>query len=155
MTIDSEQMAQLLVELGERVPRVQGIVQEAEAARWAIELEDETVILAELDEGLGRLSLETDLGKPPEEHRLATCEALMMFTSLEHAAGGIAMALSEPGGEFQLCAHLSESDLQLDKLESSLLSFSDHARQWRDVVARGAQPRDASEAQMLDALHLA
>ena len=86
MTIHPDQVAQLLVELGERTPRIESIVQEADAPRWAIELEDGHIVLAELDEERGRLSLETDLGRPPEEHRLATCEALMMLTSLEHAA---------------------------------------------------------------------
>lgn len=154
MTIDSEQIVRLLVALGERTPHIQGIVQEAGAPRWAIELEGDVVILAELDAERDRLSLETDLGQPPAQHRLATCEALMMFTSLEHATGAVAMALSEPGGEFQLCAHLSEPDLDLDKLESSLLSFFDHARQWRDVVARGAQPT-GNQSEMLDAMHMA
>src|SRR5688572_14374140 len=107
MNIDSDQVAQLLVELGERTPRIESIVQEADAPRWAIELEDGLIVLAELDQERSRLSLETDLGRPPKEHRLKTCEALMMLTSLEHASEGWAMALSEPDGEFQLCGHIA------------------------------------------------
>jgi hypothetical protein len=140
MTIHPDQVAQLLVELGERTPRIESIVQEADAPRWAIELEDGHIVLAELDEERGRLSLETDLGRPPEEHRLATCEALMMLTSLEHAANDWAMALSEPNGEFQLCGRVTVPHAYSADLQSGLLSFVDQAQQWREIVARGAQP---------------
>ena len=139
MTIDSDQVAQLLIELGERTPRIESIVQEADAPRWAIELDDGLIVLAELDADRSRLSLETDLGQPPEEHRLATCEALMMFTSLEHASHDWAMALGEPNGEFQLCGRVTVPDAHLADLQSGLFAFIDQAQQWREIVARGAQ----------------
>ncbi|MDR6537723.1 type III secretion system chaperone [Variovorax soli] len=139
MTMDLNRAAQLLVELGERTPSIESIVQEAGAPRWAIELDDGLVVIAELDEERGRLSLETDLGRPPEEHRLATCEALMMLTSLEHASHDWAMALSEPGGEFQLCGHIGWGEPYTTDLQSPLLEFATQAQQWRDIVARGAQ----------------
>ena len=60
MAIESDQVARLLVELGERTPRIESIVQEADAPRWAIELEDGLVVLAELDADRSKLSLETD-----------------------------------------------------------------------------------------------
>jgi hypothetical protein len=145
MTIDSDQVAQLLVELGERTPRIERIVQEAGEARWAIELDDGLVVLAELDAERSRLSLETDLGQPPAEHRLATCEALMMLTSLEYASHDWAMALSEPGGEFQLCGRITVPDAYSVELQSDLLSFADQAEQWREIIARGAQPDAANE----------
>lgn len=144
MAIDSDQVARLLVELGERTPRIESIVQEADAPRWAIELEDGLVVLAELDADRSKLSLETDLGRPPEEHRLATCEALLMLTSLEHASKGWAMALSEPDGEFQLCGLVAIPEHDPADLQSNLLAFADQAHQWREIVARGA-PRDAAE----------
>jgi hypothetical protein len=144
MTIDTKQVAQLLVELGERTPRIESIVQEADAPRWAIQLDDGLVVLAELDADRSRLRLETDLGQPPEEHRLPTCEALMMLTSLEHASRNWAMALSEPGGEFQLCGRVSVPDAHSADLQSELLSFTDQARQWREIVVHGAQPHEAA-----------
>jgi hypothetical protein len=144
MTIDSDQVAQLLVELGERTPRIESIVQEAGEARWAIELDDGLVVLAELDAERSRLSLETDLGQPPAEHRLATCEALMMLTSLEYASRNWAMALSEPGGEFQLCGHIAVPDASTADLQSELFAFTDQAQQWREIVARGAQSKVAA-----------
>jgi hypothetical protein len=140
MSIDSDQVAQLLVQLGERTPRIESIVQEAGADRWAIELADGLVVLAELDEERSRLSLETDLGQPPAEHRLATCEALMMLTSLEHASEGWAMALSEPNGKFQICGHIAMPPAYFTDLQTALLGFADRAQQWRQIVTRGAQP---------------
>ena len=140
MNIDSDQVAQLLVELGERTPRIESIVQEADAPRWAIELEDGLIVLAELDQERSRLSLETDLGRPPKEHRLKTCEALMMLTSLEHASEGWAMALGEPNGEFQFCCHITMPPAHPKDLQTTLFAFVDEARQWREIVARGAQP---------------
>jgi hypothetical protein len=137
--MDSRHTAQLLVELGESDQRIESIVQEADAPRWAIELEDGSIVLAELDEGLGRLSLETDLGSPPEEHRLATCELLMMLTSLEHASEGWAMALSEPGGEFQLCGRIQVTETSVVDLQSNFGAFIGRAQEWREIVARGAQ----------------
>ncbi|WP_162586880.1 type III secretion system chaperone [Variovorax sp. RA8] len=139
MNIDSDQVAQLLVELGERTPRIESIVQEAGAPRWAIELEDGLIVFAELDQERSRLSLETDLGQPPDEHRLATCEALMMLTSLEHATAGIATALSEPHGAFQLCGHALLKEFAPADLQSVFISFADHARHCQEIVARGAQ----------------
>lgn len=139
MTINSNQVARFLVELGERSPCIESIVQEADAPRWAIELDDGLVVIAELDEERERLSLETDLGRPPEEHRLATCEALMMLTSLEHASKGWAMALSEPDGEFQLCGLVAMPQHDAADLQSNLQAFTDQAHQWREIVARGAR----------------
>jgi hypothetical protein len=139
MNMDSRQTAQLLVKLGESDPHIESIVQEAEAPRWAIELEDGAIVLAELDEGRGRLSLEMDLGRPPEEHRLATCELLMMLTSLEHASDAWAMALTEPGGDFQLCGHIRVADPSVVDLQSHFGSFIGRAQEWREIVARGAQ----------------
>jgi hypothetical protein len=40
MTIDSGQVAQLVVEWGKRTPRIESIVQEADAPRWSIERDD-------------------------------------------------------------------------------------------------------------------
>lgn len=139
MTIDSDQVARLLVEVGERTPHIESIVQAADAPRWAIELEDGSIVLAELDEERGRLSLETDLGQPPEEHRLATCELLMMLTSLEHASEGWAMALAEPGGEFQIGGHAQVAEPSVLDLQSNFVSFIGRAQEWRGIVARGAQ----------------
>jgi hypothetical protein len=138
--------ARLLVEVGERTPHIESIVQEADAPRWAIELEDGSIVLAELDEGGGRLSLETDLGQPPEEHRLATCELLMMLTSLEHASEGWAMALAEPGGEFQLCGHVQLGEPSIVDLQTHFGSFIGRAQEWREIVARGAQQAQVEDA---------
>lgn len=148
MTIDSHRVAQLLVEVGERTSRIDSIVQQADAPRWAIELEDGSAVLAELDEERGRLSLETDLGRPPEARRLATCEALMMLTSLEHASHDWAMALSEPEGEFQLCGHIAMPPADALDLQTTLFAFVDQAQHWREVVSRGAQS-EVEEAQEL------
>lgn len=155
MAIDSDQVARLLVELGERTPRIESIVQEADAPRWAIELEDGYVVLAEFDGGRNRLSLETDLGRPPEEHRLATCEALMLFTSVEHASAGFAMALGEPAGEFQLCGHIAMSEIDFADVQSAFLTFADHGQHWRDVVENGAQQSALSTNDALNTAFLA
>ena len=144
MTIDSDQVARLLVELGERTPRIESIVQEAGAPRWAIELDDGLVVLAELDAARSRLSLETDLGQPPEEHRLATSEALMMLTSLEHATEGWAMALSKPDGEFHQCGSLPMAEIDVGELQSAFLAFSDKAQLWKEIVVGGAQDAEDS-----------
>ncbi|VTU28248.1 Tir chaperone protein (CesT) [Variovorax sp. PBL-H6] len=145
MTIDSDQIARLLVEVGQRTPRIESIVQEANSTRWAIELGDGSIVLAELDEERGRLILETDLGQPPQEHRLATCELLMMLTSLEHASKGWAMALTEPDGEFQLCGHVLVTQLSVVDLQSNFESFIGQAQEWREIVARGAQQEQVEE----------
>ena len=141
MTMGSEQVAKLLVELGERTPQIQNIVQEEEAEeakpRWAIELEDGSVVIAALDTDHRKLSLETGLGRPREEHRLAICEALLMFTSLKHV-DNTAMALSEPEGEFRLCSHLPECDFDAFKLQTTLNNFAVTAQRWRAAIARGA-----------------
>ncbi len=132
-------MARLLVELGESDPHIESIVQAADAPQWAIELADGSIVLAELDEDCGRLSLEMDLGRPPEEHRLATCELLMMLTSLEHASEGWAMALTEPNGEFQLCGHVQVAETSVVDLQSNFGFFVGRAQEWKEIVGRGAQ----------------
>ena len=55
------------MELGKCTPRIESIVQDDDLPRWAIELEDSLVVLAEFDGARGRLSLEVDLGRPSEE----------------------------------------------------------------------------------------
>ncbi|GAA4339500.1 hypothetical protein GCM10023165_18900 [Variovorax defluvii] len=137
--MDSDHVARLLVELGGRTPRIESIVQEADVPRWAIELEDGLVVIAELDQERTLLSLETDLGRPPEKHRLATCEALMIFTSLKHASHGFAMALGEPGGDFQLCGHVLMTEFDSEKFQSNFFAFADCAQQWKEIITRDIQ----------------
>lgn len=152
MSIDSNQVSRLLVELGERNPRIERIVQEADAPRWAIELVDGIIVFAELNQERGRLNLQTDLGRPPEDHRLATCEALMMLTSLEHASHDWATALSEPDGEFQLCGHVAVSEPGSIDLQSTLIAFADRAQQWQHIVAQGARLNAAANEIFLSSL---
>ncbi len=154
MNMDSDQIGQLLVALGERTPRIESIVQEADAPRWAIELEDGLVVLAEFDRERSRLCLETVLGRPPAEHRLATCEALMMLTSLEHASHDWAMALNEPDGEFQLCGHVAVSESGATDLQSTLIAFADRAQQWQHIVAQGAQMNAAANEILISSLRV-
>jgi hypothetical protein len=54
------------------------------------------------------------------------------------------MALSEPDGEFQLCGRVTVPDAYSIDLQSDLLSFADQAEQWKEIVARGAQPDAAA-----------
>ncbi len=63
----------------------------------------------------------------------------MMFTSLKHASEGMAMALSEPAGNYLLLGQSPALDMEGFDIPSAILKFADHALQWKDIVADGAQ----------------
>lgn len=130
-------MASMLLELGESTPEVVEILQDG--AAWIVTLEDDLPVLLERD-WAGTLSLTVDLGQPPERQRQAVCEAMMNYNSLIQATGGMALAVAEPGGEFQQCCLMPAEPMNVDMLRSIVLEFAERARLWKQVVALGADP---------------
>jgi hypothetical protein len=141
-----EQTTQLLIELAGSTSRIEEIIQEAYAARWAIAMDDQMIITAELDARRGVLNLATDLGRPSEKHRSAICEALLLYSSLQQSTGGIAMALTEQDGDFQQLCDVTHLELNLEQFSVKLLNFAEQANNWRAAMQKGLNLPHSADA---------
>jgi hypothetical protein len=105
--------------------------------RWLVSLEDDAQLLVELDATHHAVALTADLGQPPDHARASMCELLMTYTSQMPATGGIAMAMSEPGGSFLQTCLLPLESVTASMLRNIALDFAGRAQLWREVIAKG------------------
>src|SRR5262249_25136013 len=133
----------LFTELGESTPEIDEVVEHASEPQWALSLDDGLVLIIDLVQGQGTLSLCTSLGRPLDDERLRVWEAMLVYSSVYQNNGGISMALDQPGGECQMLSSLAAFDLDVDRLRRGILDLAHKARLWREVVASGADPMRA------------
>jgi hypothetical protein len=150
--IEVNELAQLLADLGEKMPDVEEIAQHGSSASWAVALEGDLILELELvDDGAGVL-ITCDVGVPASETRLAVYESLLQYNAMSAATGGVAMAISEPDGPVLQLYRLAEADLNLANLQAVVENLAAKAEIWRSIVkngAAGAQDLPASSESLL------
>jgi len=134
---DIDLLRQLMADLGPAMDAVATVVESADGANWAIEMEDELVVQVELDAQLARLALTTVLPSPSPEHRARTCEALLTFNLLWQDASAVRMALDEPGGKIIQVAEWAVATPSLQGLQETLAEFVRKATLWRTAIEAG------------------
>jgi hypothetical protein len=112
---------------------------ERDEGRCLLTFEGGTQLLFEVDAERDALAVTADLGRPPAHARLAVCELLMTYTSLAASTSGIAMALTEPGGDFQQVCLVPLETLTADTLCTIARDLDKAAALWREVVAAGGE----------------
>lgn len=136
--IEVDNLAQLLADLGEKMPDVDEIAQHGSSPSWAIALEGDLILELELvDDGAGVL-FTCDVGAPPADARLAVYESLLQYNALNAATGGVAMAVGEPAGPVLLLYRLAEADLSLANLQAVVENLAAKAEIWHSIVKHGA-----------------
>ncbi len=134
MTSNADTIAHLFAQLGPDYPQIDAIAQDADADRWAIEFDDGTIVVAELDSSSQIVTLSSELGEPAEKHRMEVCEALLSHASLPETRGAMHPGLAEPGGAFIQQCDLPAAGLDAQGLGSQLCAFAAKARLWQQAI---------------------
>jgi hypothetical protein len=144
--LEVDQLAQLLADLGEQLPGIDSIAQHGSSASWAIALENDLVFELELIDDGAVVLFACDLGAPPADAQLPVYEAVLQYNMASSATGGVALALSEPGGSLVELFRLSAADATLPNLQAVLQSLAAKAELWRSIIKSGAAGQDEPDA---------
>lgn len=123
----------LLQEIGPETPEINAVMQSEEGS-WAVEFDDETVVLLDWAEQPNRLVLSSSLGQVRPEMRLKVYETLLSYNLLWQETGGVKTALGGPDGEASLLYEMFVDDLVLADLRTVLLNFAQLTRLWTAYV---------------------
>jgi hypothetical protein len=126
----------LMQELGPQTLTVDAVVQHGEKT-WAVQLNDESIVLMEWDGEPERLVLSTDLGVPVEERRLDVYQLLLCYNLLWRESGGLKTALGGPDGGAMLLYEWSGEQATLMEMQTVLDNFSRVGAMWRSYIANG------------------
>lgn len=140
-----KQFQLLMQELGPLSDAVTAIDQIDNEDAWLVPYDDDIVIVVWVDKELAKVTLRTEIGKPEQEKRLATYEALLAYNALGAETDGVRMGLRQPAGlVIQEPAGLviQEYDVHLANVElysfhQILADFVEKARHWSDLLRQG------------------
>ncbi len=150
--LNLDEFSLLIGDLGDAIPEVIEIVQHGQGPSWALSFEGDVVVIADLDVDSGVLEFSADLGRPAEQNRAAVCEAVLAYNALRRDTGGITMALSEPGGDFEQHYDITAAELNPGLLKAIVVNFAAKATMWRQTIAAGASDQASDGQSDSDAL---
>ena len=153
MATNLERMQIMMEEIGPAMPEVEAVIQ-SEEKNWAIQFEDQSIVMLEWAESPDRVVLTAMLGIPSETMQLSVYETLLCYNLLWKDTGGVKMALSGPGGELVLLYELFASNLNRNELQTVLINFVSISQVWSVyVTGEGEQPA-SNLPSPTDMLHL-
>ncbi len=143
-----EQFARLASEIGALDDEIDEVVQ----------AEDGTVIVRvgpvdvdlEYDADLQRLMVAVTLGSPARGKALGVYELLMTYASAWRQTGGLAVALTRPGGDLVLQAPFFAAELNPRSLVTIVTNMARRAVILRGMIAAGAAEQEASVAMPIE-----
>ncbi len=153
MASNLERMQIMMEEIGPSMPEIEAVIQ-SEESNWAIQFDDQSIIMLEWAEQPDRVVLTTMLGSPSESMQLSVYETLLCYNLLWKDTGGVKMALSGPGGELVLLYELHASGLSLPDLQVVLSNFASIAQVWSVYVTGESENPVAGTPGPMDMLHL-
>jgi len=127
----------LMQELGPHTPIVDAVVQHGEKT-WAVQFDDESIVLVEWDGEPERLIFSTDLGDAAEERRIEVYQLLLSYNLLWRESGGLKTALGGPDGGAMLLYEWRSEQATLMEMQTALDNFNRIAAMWRNYIANGA-----------------
>ena len=140
MATNLERMQIMMEEIGPSMPEIEAVIQ-SEEKNWAIQFDDQSIVMLEWTSKPDRIVLSAMLGTPAEKMQLSVYETLLCYNLLWKDTGGVKMALAGPGGELILLYELHASDLMLAELQTVISNFSSIAQVWgMYVTGEGEQP---------------
>lgn len=153
MSTSLERMQIMMEEIGPSMSEIEAVIQ-SEEKNWAIQFEDQSIVMLEWADQPDRVVLSAMLGAPSEKMQLSVYETLLCYNLLWRDTGGVKMALAGPGGELILLYELHASELNLNELQTVLSNFSRIAQIWSVyVMGESEQPAGHIPGPM-DMLHL-
>ena len=153
MATNLERMQIMMEEIGPAMAEIEAVIQ-SEEKNWAIQFEDQSIVMLEWAENPDRVVLTAMLGVPSETMQLSVYETLLCYNLLWKDTGGVKMALSGPGGELVLLYELFASNLNRNELQTVLINFVSISQVWSVyVTGEGEQPA-SNLPSPTDMLHL-
>lgn len=153
MATNLERMQIMMEEIGPIMPEIEAVIQ-SEEKNWAIQFDDQSIVMLEWTEKPDRIVLSSMLGMPAEKMQLSIYETLLCYNLLWKDTGGVKMALAGPGGELILLYELHASELSVNELQVVISNFSSIAQVWSVyVMGEGEQPAGNIPGPM-DMLHM-
>ena len=149
MATNLERMQAMMEEIGPAMAEIEAVIQ-SEDKNWAIQFEDQSIIMLEWAERPDRIVLSSMLGIPSETMQLSVYEALLCYNLLWKDTGGVKMALAGPGGDLMLLYELYVDQLMLNELQVVISNFSSISHVWsvyvtgesQDLVGNAPGPMD-------------
>ena len=148
-----ERMQIMMEEIGPSMPEIEAVIQ-SENTNWAIQFEDQSILMLEWAEQPDRVVLTTMLGTPSDSMQLSVYETLLCYNLLWKDTGGVKMALSGPGGELVLLYEMFASNLNLSEMQVVLTNFLNIAQVWSVYVTGESENPVGSVPGPMDMLHL-
>jgi Tir chaperone protein (CesT) family len=153
MATNLERIQIMMEEIGPAMSEIEAVIQ-SEEKNWAIQFEDQSIVMLEWAENPDRVVLTAMLGVPSETMQLSVYETLLCYNLLWKDTGGVKMALSGPGGELVLLYELFASNLNRNELQTVLINFVSISQVWSVyVTGEGEQPA-SNLPSPTDMLHL-
>jgi len=153
MATNLERMQIMMEEIGPAMSEIEAVIQ-SEGKNWAVQFEDQSIVMLEWAESPDRVVLTAMLGVPSEAMQLSVYETLLCYNLLWKDTGGVKMALSGPGGELVLLYELFASNLNRNELQTVLINFVSISQVWSVyVTGEGEQPA-SNLPSPTDMLHL-
>lgn len=153
MATNLEHMQIMMEEIGPAMPEIEAVIQ-SEEKNWAIQFEDQSIVMLEWAENPDRVVLTAILGTPSETMQLSVYETLLCYNLLWKDTGGVKMALSGPGGELVLLYELFAATLNRHDLQTVLINFVSIAQVWGVYVTGEGDDQAAQLPSPTDMLHL-
>jgi len=153
MATNLEHMQIMMEEIGPAMPEIEAVIQ-SEEKNWAIQFEDQSIVMLEWAESPDRVVLTAMLGVPSESMQLSVYEALLCYNLLWKDTGGVKMALSGPGGELVLLYELFASNLNRNELQTVLINFVSISQVWSVYVTGEGDEPAGQLPSPTDMLHL-
>lgn len=153
MATNVERMQVMMEEIGPAMAEIEAVIQ-SEEKNWAIQFEDQSIIMLEWAERPDRVVLSSMLGVPSEAMQLSVYEALLCYNLLWKDTGGVKMALAGPGADLVLLYELHAEELQLNELKIVISNFSSISHVWSVYVTGESQELVNNMPGAMDMLHL-
>ena len=153
MATNLERMQAMMEEIGPAMAEIEAVIQ-SEDKNWAIQFEDQSIIMLEWAEHPDRIVLSSMLGIPSETMQLSVYEALLCYNLLWKDTGGVKMALAGPGGDLMLLYELYVDQLMLNELQVVISNFSSISQVWSVYVTGESQELLGNVPGPMDMLHL-
>ncbi len=153
MATNLERMQIMMEEIGPSMSEIEAVIQ-SEEKNWAIQFEDQSIVMLEWTDSPDRVVLSAMLGTASESMQLYVYETLLCYNLLWKDTGGVKMALSGPGGELVLLYELFASNLSLNELQTVLANFVSIAQVWSVYVTGESDQVAPALPSSLDMLNL-
>jgi hypothetical protein len=153
MATNLERMQIMMEEIGPSMSEIEAVIQ-SEEKNWAIQFDDQSIVMLEWAESPDRIVMTAMLGTPTESMQLSVYETLLCYNLLWKDTGGVKMALSGPGGELVLLYELFSGNLTLNELQTVVSNFVSIAQVWSVYVTGDSDQVAPASPSSLDMLHL-